>query len=735
MTKKLFIPSDSDRYDTDPNLLGIEDFGEKIGGARKDLYAHISKNLASGKINYDQLIKAGTRKDVILLAYYAKFYDIPDEYILSLITENDYAEDSTALLWLRERAKYTKLKVGRFHSYFRLTFPLGLWNIAAQNVETFLKLAQKGIYIGSSISVRPYYRIFTSRRVELGRVRVDDALEEEVADTFARIAERILQEEEKKEEERKATKGITGWDKVKLKLRFGVLAYKSGEAVIYAYNGEEKTSGYFGSGCIPILLVQNTTPDTREALLRIADNTNGEEEEKHKELCDRAIKIINQLPPYSPKVKLSHCLTSRIRGAGLYIGYCSAREWHILKELDAFRTSSESLKFLCDNFVDIYTTVYNIINKREEPYEPYHENVGSCAYRKGPDWRNGRNATENDFLKVFGFRGVEFGNYVTQKERQPLMNKTYDALRDMCNILELEPRIVGLGGRLGLAFGARGRGGKGAAAAHYEPFYNVINLTRPRGAGCLAHEWFHALDHNFVANRELFPDQYFNDWNGEKARYFTSLSTHCFYEVEMLRPFVGVDFANWEDPWYRRSHELQDHTGKKQNGKGYWTQPTEVGARCFEAYVRYKLKKQGWQNDFLSCLHYAHRHYPYPKFFNELDMVADAPEDLKRLESYFERLLNSDILSKVLGEKFTAVPVTTASAASTIETTDNSPSKTLTDTQKDEAPKDDDEEEERTQQSEPNDEDVSAQKRKEEVHKFFAEFLIRFQKTKWAKNE
>jgi len=734
MTKKLFVPSDSDRYDTDPNLIGIEDFGEKIGGARKDLYARISQNLASGKIDYNKLVKAGTRKDVILLAYYAKFYDIPDEYILSLITENDYAEDSTALLWLRERAKYIKLKAGRLHLYFRLTFPLELWNIAAQNVETFLKLAQKGIYIGSNISVHPHYRIFTSRRVELGSVRVDDAPEEEIADKFTRIAERILREEENKEEERKATKGITGWDKVKLKLRFGVLAYKSGEAVIYAYNGEEKkTSGHFGSGCIPILLVQNTTPDTREALLRIAENANGEEEEKHKELCDRAIKIIDQLPPYSPKVKLSYYLTSRIRGAGLYIGYYSAREWHTLKELDAFRTSSESLKFLCDNFVDIYTTVYNIINEGEEPYEPYHENVGSCAYRKGPDWRNGRNATENDFLKVFGFRGVEFGNYVTQKERQPLMNKTYDALRDMCNVLELEPRIVGLGGRLGLAFGARGRGGKGAAAAHYEPFYNVINLTRPHGAGCLAHEWFHALDHNFVANRELFPDQYFNDWNGEKARYFTSLWSHCFYEVEMLRPFVGVNFANWEDPWYRRSRELQDHTGKKQNGKGYWTQPTEVGARCFEAYVRYKLRKQGWQNDFLSCLHYAHRHYPYPKFFNEMDMVADAPEDLKRLESYFERLLNPDILSKVLGEKFTAVPVTTASAASTIETTDNSPSKTLTDTQKDEAPKDDDEEEERTQQSEPNDEDISAQKRKEEVHKFFAEFLVRFQKTKWAK--
>ena len=31
--------------------------------------------------------------------------------------------------------------------------------------------------------------------------------------------------------------------------------------------------------------------------------------------------------------------------------------------------------------------------------------------------------------------------------------------------------------------------------AHYEPARNVINLTRLKGAGSLAHEWGHALDY------------------------------------------------------------------------------------------------------------------------------------------------------------------------------------------------------------------------------------------------
>ena len=47
-------------------------------------------------------------------------------------------------------------------------------------------------------------------------------------------------------------------------------------------------------------------------------------------------------------------------------------------------------------------------------------------------------------------------------------------------------------GSLGLAFGARGVGGKNAALAHYEPDTKVINLTKYGGAGCVAHEWFHA---------------------------------------------------------------------------------------------------------------------------------------------------------------------------------------------------------------------------------------------------
>lgn len=116
--------------------------------------------------------------------------------------------------------------------------------------------------------------------------------------------------------------------------------------------------------------------------------------------------------------------------------------------------------------------------------------------RVGPDYRQGKDATPEMFQETFGFRGVEFGNWVKQgkngRERQWMLNNAYDSLMDLSKILDIPPKAVALDGGLGLAFGSRGHG---AASAHYEVANRVINLTKTKGYSSLAHEWFHALDH------------------------------------------------------------------------------------------------------------------------------------------------------------------------------------------------------------------------------------------------
>ncbi len=111
--------------------------------------------------------------------------------------------------------------------------------------------------------------------------------------------------------------------------------------------------------------------------------------------------------------------------------------------------------------------------------------------REGDEVRCGRHMTGQDYLDTFNFKGGEFGNWMSEKDRQASLDMGYDALYDLAKALKVDFKDISLNNELSIAFGARG---SGSALAHYEPLRQVINLTKMRGAGSLAHEWAHALD-------------------------------------------------------------------------------------------------------------------------------------------------------------------------------------------------------------------------------------------------
>lgn len=111
---------------------------------------------------------------------------------------------------------------------------------------------------------------------------------------------------------------------------------------------------------------------------------------------------------------------------------------------------------------------------------------------QGPSHRTAH-ARPQDFLSDLTLRGGEFGNWVNQNERQLLLDKGYDAFRDLADAYEWAPAGISLSGTLSIAFGARGD--SKYPVASYSASRRVINLTKPNGSGVLAHEYGHAIDH------------------------------------------------------------------------------------------------------------------------------------------------------------------------------------------------------------------------------------------------
>lgn len=140
-------------------------------------------------------------------------------------------------------------------------------------------------------------------------------------------------------------------------------------------------------------------------------------------------------------------------------------------------------------------TVYerDLKGKKDSKPEPVRPNLDELKRENLPR-RIDRDVTADDFVKDLGFRGIEFGLWSAQDERQRILNMAYDGLMDLAEIMGVPPKAMSLNGTLGMAFGARGGG---RFAAHYEPGKLVINMTKIRGGGSMAHEWAHALDHYF----------------------------------------------------------------------------------------------------------------------------------------------------------------------------------------------------------------------------------------------
>jgi len=256
--------------------------------------------------------------------------------------------------------------------------------------------------------------------------------------------------------------------------------------------------------------------------------------------------------------------------------------------------------------------------------------------------------------KYFGFKNVIFGKALNDEFSRAHVRHFLGALTDLSEILNIDMAKVNSLGGLDINFATMGVGGH---MATYFPSVKAINLSKNRGDGSVAHEWFHYFD-NMVAEKDqhggtysfitsVFTSynesagvsnsakalmDYINKGDGgffKKVRYYAQSdikyqgvyadtaekaievaqkeysgyrngsmadgkSTVNFFGYIAYK--FGLEYID-VDMHYNSSKYYYDsnHVAKSE----YWVRSQELAARAFEAYIQLKLEKAGRVNNYL----------------------------------------------------------------------------------------------------------------------------------------
>lgn len=266
--------------------------------------------------------------------------------------------------------------------------------------------------------------------------------------------------------------------------------------------------------------------------------------------------------------------------------------------------------------------------------------------------------SQQEIIDQFGFKYVEFGNSISDKEAREHVRHFLGALVDLFELLNINQKEINELGDLSIAFGSRGKKG---SAASYNRLRRIININRRNGDGSVAHEWMHYLDHLFWQKfkRAGESDQYrlaseqpalliynettdaFKDLCNTLRRgsglpkkvksYFEASNLKNYHSamkqdvettLDFLRRRYSFMFNDSQDNSFREALKVFGyvayHFGQKgivvereisnsslfhyysaQMSSKYWIAPQELLARAFETYIFDKLTYQDRFNNYL----------------------------------------------------------------------------------------------------------------------------------------
>lgn len=310
------------------------------------------------------------------------------------------------------------------------------------------------------------------------------------------------------------------------------------------------------------------------------------------------------------------------------------------------------------------------------------------------------NTKTSDIQKILQedmqIKSLQYGNSMPDDERAAHTRWAAESFMDLSDILNIPLKQVTVNGKLGMAFGARGKMG---ALAHYEPDTKMINITRGKGFGSFAHEWGHFLDNILSKDMQSFitvtPEfktkvvttkeeikhgsiyeakgkRYFFDTNAKNPKYPFALLAKGQTEPDSKSSYAG--FYNYRmtvsepvdnelsrkangiakksiEALHKNAEELGGINEKMIKEDKYLNKKEEAFARAFECYIADSLENNGRKNTYLASKAKTIESdgsfvYPQGEIREEINSMFDdffnslrGSEDLKKaIKAFFKRL-------------------------------------------------------------------------------------------------
>lgn len=272
----------------------------------------------------------------------------------------------------------------------------------------------------------------------------------------------------------------------------------------------------------------------------------------------------------------------------------------VAEEKDCYIISKRTVRGGVSNVVstmfssknDAYT--YSLTNLVGKKYERGSIDMNRLVYlmrpelksieRVGPDIRHNVNCLDLDMLNEFNIAGGEFGVWHSQKDRQAVLNYTYDAFSDLAYILGIPHEGISLeykGKKLSISYGARGAGMQEKAKYLKDSNNNeIIHIQKLKGAGWVSRAYGSALD-NYMGAEFINGDKEPLSWYATVNRGLNHGNTALLAAYgEFKNELVATGYLS----------SLRKLSPKLQK---------KVFELCFECYVEDKLEQKGLRNDYL----------------------------------------------------------------------------------------------------------------------------------------